>query len=374
MTPNAQLADYFATAASNEPAGTWPMTKLSISVAAVMLMAAVAGAQTPRRPPTVSEVRAGLQSSSRLEVAWAMFSAGEHGYTEVVPDLLPFLETLPPTTTFKDKEQRTLVALLLDALIQLHASVPATSVAPYFKQWPVQTRVLLGNASGPDPALLDILRDTAGKSWEAWVATANLLLRSRPPGFAARLLDRVRLELMIHVFDRQLDGATEGMGSGGGIGVGMGDVDNSEPADFPPHAEYKFAILAGSGAVVLAEGPSTAYYVRHVTRHFPTSWSRSFGPGAYQRLTYVAALMPGVPVPPVNSSVNIKWRNASDFRRRVGAARTAVEQGYTQMLDELVVRHLLTSEEATQHQATIRLELQDLRTNRAAKLPDVGAN
>ena len=154
----------------------------------------------------------------------------------------------------------------------------------------------------------------------------------------------------------------------------MGDVDNSEPADFPPHAEYEFAILAGSGAVVLAEGPSITYYVRDVTRRFPTSGSLFFGPDSFQRLTYVAALMPGVALPPANSSVDIKWRNASDFRRRVAAARTALEQGYTQMLDELLVRHLLTSDEAPQHQATIRLTLRDLRTNRAAKLPDVGAN
>lgn len=350
------------------------MTRLSISIAAVALMAAVPAAQTPRRPPTVSDVRAGLQSSSSLEVAWAMFSAGEYGYTEVLPDLLPFLETLPPTTTFKDKERRTLVALLLDALIQLHASVPASSVAPFFKQWPVQTLVLLGNASERDPVLLDILRDTAGKSEAAWVSAANLLFRSKPPGFAAQLLDGVQIELMIHVFDRQLDGAAAGgIGPGAGIGVGMSDVDNSEPADFPPYAEYKFAILARSGAVVLAEGPSIVYYVRHVTRRFPSSWSQSFGPGSFQRLTYVAALMPGVAVPPVNSSVDIKWRSASDFRRRVAAARTALEQSYTRMLDDLVARSLLTSDEAKQHQATVRLELQDLRTNRATKLPDVGA-
>ncbi len=70
---------------------------------------------------------------------------------------------------------------------------------PYFNRWPVESLILLANASeGRDAALLPLVSSTGGLAWNA---VANLLLQARAPGFAFRLFDGLRLKPTVQVID-----------------------------------------------------------------------------------------------------------------------------------------------------------------------------
>jgi hypothetical protein len=84
-----------------------------------------------------------------------------------------------------------------------------------------------------------------------WQAVANLLLMTKPPGFARRLLNGLRLRLTIYVTDQERRGFGSGLGGGSEKG---GSVAYAEPAGVPPLADYQFA-GAMPGATVLTLGP-----------------------------------------------------------------------------------------------------------------------
>ena len=141
-------------------------------------------------PAVVQQVNRQLLSYYPKEVAWGAYLASQNQLPEVV-----LLERALTTVSFSEPAE----LAVLDALIQLNASVSAHSLRPLFNQFPVQTLILLGNASGErDAVLLSLLESTSGN---AWYASANMLLKNKAPGFARQLLTGLTLHLKIDVTD-----------------------------------------------------------------------------------------------------------------------------------------------------------------------------
>ena len=180
-------------------------------------------------------------------MAWGAFFASQY---RVIPAIPLLTDDLRRGFDSGSNEQRATELAILDALVQLGAHLQADALGASLNRWPIPTLILLSNASGDrDALLLERLSVTGGFEWKG---IANLLLKSRPPGFAVRLLENLRLTLEVHV----TDDPTRGIGSGLGGGVESGPNYELGVPGFPPIAHYSF-VPARPGATIFSTGPDT---------------------------------------------------------------------------------------------------------------------
>src|SRR5262245_40496214 len=187
--------------------------------------------QTQRRGLT-EQARTELQSNIPKDVAWGAYRAAQFQLGELNTELARALAA-PPAAA--DPERFAMMSALLDAAVSQQTPVPAKVLRTLWKGWPVQTALLFPYATGDDrtAVLLDILDNSSGFEWKA---AANLLAAAKAPGFAPRLLQKLRLTLSVDV--SELGNKGQGGSIGGGIGVGDGIAVN--PDGFPPMAWYRF--------------------------------------------------------------------------------------------------------------------------------------
>src|SRR4029077_4910038 len=85
---------------------------------------------------------------------------------------------------------------VLDALIAMHAAVPAEQARKLYPEFPAQSLILLVRSPQPDDsALLGIMR-IAKANWN-WLAAGNVLIKDRTLGFAALLLSKFTQHLTV---------------------------------------------------------------------------------------------------------------------------------------------------------------------------------
>jgi hypothetical protein len=125
--------------------------------------------------PTDAHIETLLRSERAIDVAWGAFWSAQFRRAAAIPDLLRAFET-PPSGPDVDRE---LVAVeVLDALVQLDATVPAAAVRPYYDRWPVQALALWGKATpGRDEILVALLRE-ARKPYRAFDGSTKSVLRT----------------------------------------------------------------------------------------------------------------------------------------------------------------------------------------------------
>jgi len=257
--------------------------------------------------------------------------------------------------------------VILDALVQLRAEVPVEALRTSLGRWPIPTLILLDKATGDrDALLLQRLGVTADFEWQA---VANLLLRSKPPEFAFRLLDGLRLHMTVYVTDQP----NVGFGSAFGSSVEGCNVAFPAPG-FPPVADYQFA-TAGPGAAILSIGPETVYYVRR-TRTPPTipcsSEGRAEKPRDYDRVKYLNALVRAqFETGPLRepTSVTVVWSNPDTFREDVSRHRRAVAERYRNVVSLLVFAKRLTEDESRRLTPNITVAVEDHRKDKTEPLP-----
>ena len=243
------------------------------------------------RQPTFEEsVVALLGSSDPREQAWGAFYASGSAQ----PYFAPFLaEVVAQRLGDQSLAAVAAVDIALDALIQLHATVPDALVRRVHEHLPAPAMIL---ASRNRDGTVDFMRELAarGDQGAGWFAAANLLLHSSPfgggarPGLAMILLRglAVRLEVTIS----ETGSITAGGRAGGSSACGSG----AGPAPgLPPWPAYGLTTYGHEGAVVLAEGPTTAYYNRKVSpagAGRPLLDSQQIERSGRDRLRYLAAL------------------------------------------------------------------------------------
>jgi hypothetical protein len=292
----------------------------------------------------VDEARAGLRSDKPNQVAWGAFRAAEYRLFDLVPDLVTKLAA-PPAA--QDREAYAVRAALLDSAVRLDAAVPAPMLRRFWKDFPVQSAILFAKAIGRrDVVLLDLL--TSATDFR-WFALANLLLQSRPNGFAIKAITPIRLNLFITV-SQQGTVSSGGGGSAGAVGDGIG----INPPGYPPHATYRFESGPWPGHVVLSTGPHDVYYSRTVSYGWQFGASEAYigGPSGADRLRYVQAHAfpeqePFDHVRQVGERhERVKWEGDDALRRRVEDLRAEMLAAYRGFLASLVAAHRLTASEA----------------------------
>jgi hypothetical protein len=308
------------------------------------------------------QVEQQLGSNDPRIVAWGAYRAGVYALRGTVPLLQRILES-PPAATGRTRS--VVVDAVLDALIQLHAHLQASSLSPYTDDRPVQSLLLLAQASDRDPMLVDFLTTTSGLRW---YAAANMLLRERSPELTAHLLETLHLNLTISVSDSDL---SFGSGSGASAGIGCGIGEN--PVGYPPRAIYRFEPFPDAGAIVLVTGPHTVYYSRtvHAEFQYGVSYSDGGGPTDDDRIAYLQAMLPY----PRNTGLRaemgltIRWSNAGALTQEVDMLRANAVRQYQSIVDELVRNGRLAPERATTLTPHIDVQLEDQRVDRSVALP-----
>ena len=182
--------------------------RLGATVVIAWLLGCGASAQTLAQAPEAvralaAQVPEWLQSGDPQRVAWGAYLAAQYRMSSAVPLLegaLDRTDVIGGGCASSQCQSAAVVFALLDALVQLDASVDPVRVGRFLPRWPVQSLVLLGRAGADrDGTLLPFFEGASGLSWRA---AANLLLETRSSGFAASLLRPVRLRLEVHVSDR----------------------------------------------------------------------------------------------------------------------------------------------------------------------------
>lgn len=321
-------------------------------------------------PPTsqaeiARQVQRLLASTDAREVAWGAYDAGAYQLTEAVPALQRILDA-PPATA--DRDRLALTDAVLDALIQLHAHLPAPLVLPHVALRPVQTLVLLTVATDRDPALMHLLTTTSG--WR-WYSAANVLLQDKDPGLAPHLLATLTLRVTVTVFDGE---RTLGPGRAGSIPGGEHSVEN--PPGYPPHARYDFDMTPNPGVVVLAPGPRTVYYSRKITTDIPDTFhdlAIAPAPNDADRIAYLQAMLgPGDETRlQADTSVPVRWSTSDALVRQVEDSRREIERRYQAMLGVLVRAGRLTRDEAAALPSPIDVRLEDQRKDKSVPLPSI---
>jgi len=301
-----------------------------------------------------------LQSPDAKDLAWGAFTAAQYHVASAIPLLITALQRDLPAGA--DPYGAAELAIL-DALVQLGAEVPAETLQRSVTRWRIPTLILLARATGnKDAVLLPRLNVTTGLEWDA---VANLLLATKPSGFAFRLLDGLQLQLRIYVADQP-----NALGSGMGGGT-EGDCNVVYPGPgFPPLADYDFT-WAGPGATILSVGPETVYYVRRVRQPSIVPCSdrgRVEKPRDWDRVKYVNALAGGQWLRQ-ETYVTIVWKKPDDFRPEVSRHRRAVADQYRNLVFLLVSAKQLTEGESRTLTPNITVTVEDGRKDKSAPLP-----
>ncbi|HEX8290926.1 MAG TPA: hypothetical protein VF570_04170, partial [Pyrinomonadaceae bacterium] len=196
-----------------------------------------------------------LKSQGNRERAWGAYLAGAHGLMEHAPLLVGLLED--PNIVSGGWEESVVRQAALDALIRLDAEVPAEKLLPLYGSSPDEVVILLARVPKQNAReLLSLFNENIPDA--RWAAVGNLLADARARGFAARLLARLKVSASVYVYDSEGD---RGYGGGCGYGSGCG-VAAHTPEGFPPVGYYSLSTTQARGAVVLAPGRHTVYYVR----------------------------------------------------------------------------------------------------------------
>jgi hypothetical protein len=174
------------------------MLKAALScVAALQVLAAcVAAAQAPRTP-TPSQVQDLLRADNPVSIAWGAHWASQLQLRDVAPEVVSAFNR----TLRTEASNWPLHAALLDSLIQLETAIDANSAAYVLKQFPVQSLLLLMKPSSTrEEVMLRTLRSPTTGEY-AFLTIANVLLKSRPAGFAATLISDLPVVVQVHATD-----------------------------------------------------------------------------------------------------------------------------------------------------------------------------
>ena len=325
--------------------------------ASVMALLLAAAAQAP----SADTIARQLNAKDTQTVAWGAYNAGAYHRVDAIPRLRQILE-FPPVTA--PSEERAFTGVVMDALIQLKARVPARLLVPYVEKHPVHTFVLLSSAIDRDGVLLELLPRLAGLQW---FAAANMLFEDRSPGLVEHLARTVRLRLTVHVADSENVGF--GISGGGSVGIACG-VGQAPPA-YPPHAEYRFGLGPQPGLIVLSQGPHPVYYSRTVTTGFQYAVSEATteGPNDEDRVEYLRAMSPNTGLNPFRAHTVeiVAWSTADALSQRVWELRALVERRFRFLVDR--ARQFRSFPPDLVVQPPIDLHIVDRRSNKAVPLP-----
>ena len=309
-----------------------------------------------------------LESQGNRERAWGAHLAGRNGLADLTPALV---RTLSDPALGYGPEEKLVRQAALDALIRLHAKVPAEVLSPLTGNFSAEAVILL--SMWPEENAAALLEMFAARGGEAgpdahWHVVGNLLAETKARGFAAVLLRDLKVEADIAVLDRE---GEIGFGYSGGGGCGC-CFSYEPPEGFPPVSFYSLTYVAGRDAVVVAPGKRPVFYQRSTTPYG--------GPGFAMplvrdiaRVEFLAALLDATEDGldfNARPSESVVCKDARECRRELAGLRGRIEQSYAALVGRLVEKSLLDGVGDAPAAPPMTFTLYDHRRSRSFPLPD----
>ncbi len=232
--------------------------------AALALFAALASAQSSGVPGPKAALLAGetgkaralLQSASLSDQAWGAYLIGRLRLTDLYGDLTSELRAAARMASASSGDEYAYCAALLDAAVEVGLDLPVAVLQPYEERWKEPVLILLA-ASRDTERESALLRLSTAAGAGAWLAANNLLLERKSQTWYTQILKAAAAVHTITVTD---PGVMHGVGESGGGACGDGGLGFR--AAFPPINYYELEDHGSAGSVLLAPGPTPAYYRR----------------------------------------------------------------------------------------------------------------
>jgi hypothetical protein len=330
---------------------------------------------TPLPPEKQTAVISGLLNSGDIrEQAWGAHLTAKYNHPEFIPALLKFLTPLPLDQRQWDPSmtaRHDLNHVVLDALIQINANVPADQLLSLFDLYPDPLIILFSkHLTENTPTLLSLASKTQNDLY--WLALGNLLSNARALGFAQQLLVDLEIEVRVSVRDDNLKTELFTDESGGGCGDGWVGITEG----IPPTGIYELTADHDSDVIILCKGTIPIYYRRsEVKPHQRVGVGQCFSEinrNRY-RLEYLAKLLK---VPTDSLGLNyqhscfIQWQGMNYYNLDLEEFLKRERKAYAQLVERLVEKNLLTRQEAEVLEPRIRVsKVVDLRKYRTSPLP-----
>ena len=328
------------------------------------------------------------QRDPRL-LAWAAFWIERDDQFQRVPQLLDIVAHYtsvaggsPNSSNWTDEDAALLA--VLDALICLHAGVPASQAEALYAKFPVQALVLLSRShEDTGEALLRIL-DRA--QWLTdWLAAADLLAAKPPAGFGARLLRVISIDATLRVLDPGQDVLGEGWG-----GDCASSGEDGLHQNWPPVGGYRLSARQSPASELFATGENPVYLIRAPGREYRSRTQTA--EECADRFDFVLGKRPwglvtvsdlgrdligqllgfrkenfGLELDP---ALNLTWTTTKAYTEAANAFVREQEERLVNIALELKARGLLTQQEAEVAGFHIELRILDQRKQKTL-LPDL---
>jgi hypothetical protein len=273
----------------------------------------------------------------------------------------------------EQQDQRDAMAEVLDALIQINASVPADILPGLAPDFGNDVAILLSRMSRDEVESVsyDFYRSPAEHGYGLQYVSAALLARHPVPGFAADLLTSISVHATI------LAVAPGSGGFGGGRCAGACFTSLEIPRkDWPAIGQYTLhGQTAAAGAFQLVGGVNPVYAARREAAHYLGDGCGGVYLGAAERLRLIAEMLNIAPeAMPWKTELmdSIEFQSLEQFHRAVLAFVGKQQQKYRETVAAMADHGLLTSAEAAESLPNLQLYLDDRREEGSAPMPDPG--
>jgi hypothetical protein len=340
---------------------------------ALFLPCAAQTPDVPRANAGVKELELSLTSGKPLEVAWAAYTIAREKRRQLIPNLIALVDSYREVSFPESTVPPEVAAIeaVADALIQLHADLPAETIMHLYPQLPAQTIILLSRASDNTAPLLEIFRTTPYR--DLWLAAGDLLAVHPPPGFTRALIQGFTASFVFQVVTPP-DQPYRSVGEGGCAS----DSFMTRADAFIDWPKTRMYALMTHGLALNVFAPVSIQLVSVIGRP-PTTGMRGPTATASQRQAWI-----GVPASSRNCKGRIwttslkpeikkavRYISAELFQDRVKAAIDEQSQALTNVLESLVQAGSLSVQDSMEIHLQCRIEIQDKRPQPRAPLPEI---
>lgn len=267
--------------------------------------------------------------------------------------------------------RRDAMACVLDALVQLHASVSAKTLQMLADDFPSYVAMLTVNLPKEERQALsqEFLREGRDHSYsgELQYLGARLLSDDSPQGLALKLLSGMHVYFEVGVVEGNSQHATSQ-----GIGDCMG-FGNYSRLQWPIFVNYILSTRKGAGSFLLINGANPIYYTQEMVTSYSITWDCRHSPvldivARRGLLTQMLGRTPNGLGWALARQETIHARTQAEFERKL---RPMVEHelaGYKAMARALLRHKLVTAAEVEQAHPELEVQVSDYRGKGAGPL------
>ena len=387
---------------------------------AALFLCLRSGAQVAFTPPTQAtydEVYRWIESGDPRMVAWGAYFAMKNNNTEMIPVLERLAEGWIPLPTGssaarsdEEKDRLTAMDSVLDAVIQMHATVApdaierlainfrgqaltlfgkmpeaertALAISIYgarqpggeyvnpVSDFPAVMDAIMNHLALPRPILLPGFQDaTQQRAAGELVRFAAAILSNDPPtGFAASLLNETTAELEVSVGGKDPN-------AGGGLGPGCGDSIYSPPKDWPEPWTYvveeRWPFQRREGDDVMVPGVPALTTQRSHTGSSCSTMGSFWSGVRVELLTQMIGLENGKLGWSLSEYEDVPYSVEFNYQIAVEMAVAKRERAFQATAAALAAKGFLTPEEAQSARPTLLVKVKDMRETKSPPLPEI---